>query len=261
MSIATAPRPPNVFAIGKNIGYGVKKAVLPCAGYSERLRRLSPTGTTKLLLPLHGHPLIGYILNELRALGISDIACVVSSEDRILPQVVGDGSQFGVRCRFLVQPEHNGPGGALLAAADWVDDEAFVVALPDTIHLVPSAMVSRRKESFLAAACASVAREDADVACCCRILCPGGFELADVRIAPAARWVLRPSFFEALGRTDGDAGGEIRIPSAAHNAQQAGLRVHYQPIHPYIQSVNINTPRDYHRVVALLERGYVPTLL
>ena len=80
------------------------KALVFAAGLGERMRPLTDT-TPKPLLAAGGKPLIAWHLEKLAAIGVRDVVVNTSWLAPQFPQVLGDGSRWGLRLRFLYEGE------------------------------------------------------------------------------------------------------------------------------------------------------------
>jgi glucose-1-phosphate thymidylyltransferase len=68
----------------------------------------------KSLLPVYNKPMIYYPLCTLMLAGIRDILLITTPEDVLKFQaLLGDGSQFGIRLQYKVQPKPEGIAQAL----------------------------------------------------------------------------------------------------------------------------------------------------
>ena len=76
------------------------KALVFSAGLGERMRPLTDT-TPKPLLVAGGKPLIAWHLERLSALGVRDVVVNTSWLAAQFPQVLGDGSRWGLRLHFV----------------------------------------------------------------------------------------------------------------------------------------------------------------
>jgi MurNAc alpha-1-phosphate uridylyltransferase len=77
----------------------IGKALILAAGLGERMRPLTDT-TPKPLLRVRGMPLIEWHIAKLAALGVRDIVVNTSWLAAQFPEVLGDGTRWGVRLRF-----------------------------------------------------------------------------------------------------------------------------------------------------------------
>ncbi|MCD4703631.1 MAG: NTP transferase domain-containing protein [Methanosarcinaceae archaeon] len=109
------------------------KGVILAGGTGSRLYPLTKV-TNKHLLPVYDKPMIYYPLQTLLDAGIKEIM-IVSGRGHAgdFLELLGSGSEFGVRFTYEIQDEAGGIAQALNIARDFVDKEAVTVILGDNI--------------------------------------------------------------------------------------------------------------------------------
>ncbi len=105
----------------------IRKAVIPAAGLGSRLRPLTDY-LSKPMLPLGKKPVLQYIIEELKETGIEEIAVVAKSDDTDMRNYFKKETTVD----FIVDDTLSGPGGVLLKAESFVNEENFVVAFSDS---------------------------------------------------------------------------------------------------------------------------------
>ena len=92
------------------------KALVFAAGLGERMRPLTDH-TPKPLLEAGGKPLVAWHLEKLAALGVEDVVVNTSWLASRFPEVLGDGSRWGLRLHYSYEgPAPLESGGGMLHA-------------------------------------------------------------------------------------------------------------------------------------------------
>jgi choline kinase len=107
-------------------------AVVMAAGEGTRLRPLTERWP-KTVLPIDGRPVLATLLKELEKAGFDDVTIVTGHLAEQVERLVGDGSAFGLRARFVRQPERLGSGDAVLRAVESGARPPLLVTGADTV--------------------------------------------------------------------------------------------------------------------------------
>ncbi len=120
------------------------EAVIIAAGEGSRMNRLfSP----KPLTPLLGLRLIERILLVAKLAGINDFNIVVGYKAAVIKQAIGDGRKYGVRIKYIENPEwKKGNGVSVLRAKDHVSGK-FLLLMSD--HLFDEKILERLVTAYV----------------------------------------------------------------------------------------------------------------
>jgi mannose-1-phosphate guanylyltransferase len=102
------------------------QALILSGGQGTRLRPLTST-IPKPVVPLVGRPLISYMLEWLHGHGVDDVILSCGFMAHGVREVLGDGTELGIRLRYLEEPRPLGTGGALKFAQELLEDRFFML--------------------------------------------------------------------------------------------------------------------------------------
>jgi mannose-1-phosphate guanylyltransferase len=87
------------------------QALILAGGKGTRLRPLT-VYTPKPVVPVCNRPFLLYQLDTLKRAGVTDVTLSLSYQPHKIEQQLGDGSDFGVRITYMVEPQPLGTAGA-----------------------------------------------------------------------------------------------------------------------------------------------------
>jgi UTP--glucose-1-phosphate uridylyltransferase len=269
----------------------IQKAIVPAAGLGTRLLPATKS-QPKEMLPVGRKPVVQYVVEELQAAGLTQMLIITGRRKRAIEDhfdpdpmllsaleqagneaLLGELSYIQRNSRFFYtrQSSPRGLGHAVSLGAEFVDDDACVVALGDSMitgeePAVPLRAMMQTHHDLDAAAIVAVEQVSPDETHRYGIISIEGSEpppgepvkITDIvekpprgtapsNLAVAARYVFSPAIFEALGRTPTDRQGEIQLSDAIKLLVQSGQPVYAWLLHPDQRRYDIGNFESYFR--------------
>lgn len=106
------------------------KAMILAAGRGERMRPLTDH-TPKPLLLVAGKPLISYHLSNLKKIGIDEVVINISYRAEQIQNVLGDGSQYGIKIIYSFESTALETGGGIYQALPLLGNDPFIIINAD----------------------------------------------------------------------------------------------------------------------------------
>ncbi|MFX0043024.1 MAG: nucleotidyltransferase family protein [Candidatus Hodarchaeota archaeon] len=108
------------------------KAIILCAGYGTRMKPYTET-YQKTMIPIHGKPLLEYLIEGIKLTGFKDFIIVVGYNKEQIIDYFQEGKKWEINIEYIEQHNLNGTGGALLLCENSIIDQHFFLTWGDTL--------------------------------------------------------------------------------------------------------------------------------
>jgi len=211
------------------------------------------------MIPVHGKPLLEYLIKGLVYAGIKDIILVVGYRKEQIMDYFQDGSKFGVTIEYIEQKKLNGTGGALLLCENAIEESHFFltwgdILVPYEVYKSVMEVFHKDKEDFIL-----VTNYLDDLHKGCEIHCEGNYCILMVEKPPQGKqatnlnncgiFILSTKIFEEIKKLKPSKRGELELPNAiSKGITTQGWKVRVIKMEKGQFRADFGDPKEYERL-------------